>query len=173
LRIYCSGLDHSSRPICVFIRRVRSRLAGVRGHSSSRKPPQILPAPLAMHALSRPGRNPVRDFRAVPDPAIWGWILKRLPELVLLDSREDGGRAHTALPSIRQPRRPSLAVALGNLPDGPRAAARRGHNLSQRRPLCQKPDHLPAPAFCCRSCGRLSIRFVRRSLTRIRCAKLC
>jgi hypothetical protein len=100
-----------------------------------------------MHALSGPGRNPPRDFWARPDPAVWRWIPERLAEITLLILRKDGRCAHAALPSIRQPRWPILAVALGDLPDGPWAVACRGDNLGQRRAVGQQADDLPAPAF--------------------------
>jgi hypothetical protein len=69
--------------------------------STPAQPPQILPAPLAMHALSGPGRNPPRDFWARPDSAFWSWILQRLAKITLLVLREDGRCAQAALPPIR------------------------------------------------------------------------
>jgi len=105
--------------IHVVITRVSGMLTAARRHSSTAQPPQILPATLAMHALSGSGRNPPRDFWARPDPAVWRSLLERLAQISLLLLREDGRCAHAALPSIGQPRWPTLAVALRDLPDGP------------------------------------------------------
>jgi hypothetical protein len=176
-------VGHSRRPIFVIITRVSGSLSSGSGRSGATEPPQILPATLAMHAPPHPGRDPVCDFRAGPDPAIWRWMLERLAELVLLFRREDWRRAWAALPSIHQPGRPRLAVALGDLADGAWAAARRGLNLGQRRPVGQEADHLPAPAFSCRGSrlaarrdlraahGHLLTGFLRRSPTRTSYAK--
>lgn len=111
------------------------------------QPPQILPAALAMHALSDSGGNPARDFWTRPDPAVWCWILERLAKITLLVLREDGCCAQAALPSIRQPGWPTFAVALCDLPNGPWTVACRSYNLGQRRAVGQQTDHLPALAL--------------------------
>src|SRR5262245_45792104 len=102
-----------------------------------------------MHALSGPGRNLARDFWAGPDPAVWRSLLERLPKSTLLVLPEQRRSAQAALPSIRQSRWPTLAVALGDLPDGAWPAACGGDNLGQRQSVGQHPDHLPALAFDC------------------------
>jgi hypothetical protein len=117
----------------VVIARVSSLLAAARRHSTPAQPPQILPATLAMHALSGPGRNPLRDLWACPDPTVWRSLLQRFVKISLLGLREQGRCAQVVLPSIRQPHWPTLAVALGDLADGSWAAACRRLNLGQRQ----------------------------------------
>jgi len=124
-------------------------LIAARRHRTPAQPPQILPAALAMHALSGSRRNPSRDFGACPGPAVRRWILDRLAELTPQILRKDWRYAHVALPSIRQARWPILAIALDDLPDGSWAVACCRHNLGLRRTVGQQADDLPAPAFGC------------------------
>jgi hypothetical protein len=134
---------------CVVITRMSRMLLAACWHGSITQPPQILPAALTMHTLSGSGRNPPCDFWAGPDTTFWCGFLERLAQISLLLLREDGSCAQAALPSIRQPRWPSLAIALSDLPDRPWAIACRSYNLGLRRAVGQQADHLPTPPFSC------------------------
>src|SRR4051812_11190387 len=99
-----------------------------------------------MHALASSAHDPLGHFWAGPAPAIRRGMLERLVQLGLLFRRQERRRAGTAPPAIRQPSRPLLAEALGDLPDRARTAAGRRLNLSQRHAIRQETDHLPMPA---------------------------
>src|SRR4051812_10887257 len=63
---------------------------------------QIVPAALAMHVSTGLDGNPLRNFGAGPDSAVWLCMLERPPEFVLLFRPEDGRRARTVRPLIHE-----------------------------------------------------------------------